>query len=45
VSLKKRVKKWKKRMLENPPPELELSSSAGEWDYYDKDYARKKLGL
>jgi hypothetical protein len=43
VSLKEKVEKWKKRMLKNPPPEP--SSSAGEWDYYDEEYARRKLGL
>jgi hypothetical protein len=43
--LKKKVEKWKKRMLENPPPEPELSSSAEEWDYYDEEYAWRKLGL
>jgi hypothetical protein len=45
VSLKEKVEKWKKRMLENPPPEPKLSSSAGEWDYYDEEYARRKLKL
>jgi len=45
VSLKERVEKWKKRMLENPPPEPELSSSTEEWNYYDEEYVKRKLGL
>jgi hypothetical protein len=45
MSLKEKVEKWKKRMLKSPPPESEVFASDDEWDYYDKEYARRKLGL
>jgi hypothetical protein len=43
VSLKEKVEKWKKWMLENPPPEPSFAGE--EWDYYDEEYAHRKLGL
>jgi len=45
MSQKEKAKKRKKRMLENPPPEPEVFISSDEWDYYDEEYARRKLGL
>jgi hypothetical protein len=45
MSLKKRAKKWKKHMLEKYPPEPELFISSDEFDYYDEEYAKHKLGL
>jgi hypothetical protein len=45
MGLKKRVKKWKKHMLENPPPEPMLFTSEDELDLYDEEYAKHKLGL
>jgi len=43
MGLKEKVEKWKKRMLENPPPEPSFSEE--ERDYYDEEYARRKLGF
>ena len=45
MSLKDKVEKWKKRMLENPPPEPKVFAPEEAWDYYDEDYAWRKLGL
>jgi hypothetical protein len=43
--LKERVEKWKKFMLENPPPAPKIIEPEEKWDYYDKEYVKRKLGL
>jgi len=43
--LKKKVEEWRRFMLENPPPEPESIASTEEWDYYDEEYAKRKLGV
>jgi len=45
LRLKKKVEEWRRFMLENPPPEPESMASIEEWDYYDEEYARRKLGV
>jgi hypothetical protein len=45
LRLKKKVEEWRRFVLENPPPEPESIASVEEWDYYDKEYARRKLGV
>jgi hypothetical protein len=45
LRLKKRVEEWRRFVLENPPPEPESIASVEEWDYYDEEYARRKLGV
>jgi hypothetical protein len=45
LRLKKKVEEWRRFMLENPPPEPESIASIEEWDYYDEEYARRKLGV
>lgn len=45
LRLKKKVEEWRRFMLENPPPEPESIASVEEWDYYDEEYARRKLGV
>jgi len=44
--LKRRVEEWKRKVLEIAD-RLEPSPEGFEegWDYYDKEYARRKLGL
>jgi len=44
--LKRRVEEWKRKVLEIAD-RLELSPEGFEegWDYYDEEYARRKLGL
>jgi len=32
-------------VLENPPPEPESIASIEEWDYYDEEYVKRKLGV
>jgi hypothetical protein len=43
--LKEKVEEWKRFMLENPPPRPEVNKLPEEWDYYDKEYVKRKLGL
>jgi hypothetical protein len=45
LRLKKKVEEWRRFMLENPPPEPESIASIEGWDYYDEEYARRKLGV
>jgi hypothetical protein len=44
ITLKKKVEEWKKFMLENPPPKPEFIAHIEEWDYYDEEYVKRKLG-
>ena len=44
--LKRRVEEWKKKALEIAERlEPSLEGFEEEWDYYDEEYARRKLGL
>jgi len=44
ITLKKKVEEWRRFMLENPPPKPEFIAPIEEWDYYDEEYVRRKLG-
>jgi hypothetical protein len=44
IALKKKVEEWRRFMLENPPPKPEFIAPIEEWDYYDEEYVKRKLG-